>query len=72
MTRVICQETERWSKDPVLTMVIYCCGDHSEHASEPFTLLKSVLHKAHLHLELTCSYEHIYWVDITTSAHGHT
>lgn len=47
------------------------CGDQSEDASEPFTLLKSLLHKAHSHLELTYRHERIYWVDITTSAHGH-
>lgn len=51
-------------------MGIYCYGEQSERASEPFTLLKSVFHKAHLHLELTCSY--IYWVYIPISAHGHT
>lgn len=51
MTRAMCQETQRWSKAPVLTMVIYGRRDHSQHVSEPFNLLESVLHEAHLHLD---------------------
>lgn len=53
MTGVVCREMERKSKGRVRDM-IGDIGERSEHASGPFTLLKSVFDKALLHLDVKC------------------